>query len=60
MHILLGIVYGVVLTNIDKTIPFLKLSHYHTITLKKKSNGIFLEKNIIYTMYIIIYYLCIS
>ena len=35
---------------------FVLLSHYHTITIKKESNGVSLEKNIIYTLYIIIYY----
>ncbi len=32
------------------------LSHYHTITQKNVSNGVSVEKNIIYTKYIIIYY----
>ena len=52
VHILLGLVCGVVLTNINKTVPFLKLSHYHTITLKKESNGICrIRNNIIYLIY---------
>gem|GEM_PF-5606642 len=35
------------------------LPHYHTTTQKNVSNGVSVEKNIIYTMYIIIYYPCI-